>query len=229
MLIVKLVAGVLFGLVHAPRVRNPIPVSAAGAPPLAAEDSAGGALVRGRCSVVIGVDRLVWWPWLVLWSVVSGLRMRSARRRLRRRAGWRLLLAFPVVVWLYPFGAAWVAGELDAFVRGRVQVRGDAGPVRSLAVVLVPAPRASDADAAAAGAYSRLDPGPGLAAESADIWLWPDVDGWFSTMHVVAGLPYRVEVRRPACRTESFGVRVFQYAAPWGRRLRLEADQCVAG
>ena len=178
--------------------------------------------------MVTGLDRLVWWPWLVLWSVVSGLRMPSARRRLRRRAAWRLLLAFPVVVWLYPFGAVWVAGELDAFVRGRVQVRGDAGPVRSFAVVLVPAPRASDADAAAAGAYGRLDPGPGLAA-SAEIWLWPDADGWFSTMHVVAGLPYRVEVRRPACRTECFGVRVFEYAAPWGRRLRLEAEGCVAG
>lgn len=177
---------------------------------------------------MIGLDRLVLWPWVVLWSVVSGLCTRSARRRLRRRAGWRLLLALPAVVWLYPFGAAWVASELDAFVRGRVQVRGDAGPVRALAVVLVPAPRAADAAAAAVDAYRRLDPGPGLAA-SAEIWLWPDVDGWFSTMHVVAGLPYRVEVRRPACRTESFGVRVFEYAAPWGRRLRLEAEPCVTG
>ena len=179
--------------------------------------------------MVTRLDRLVWWPWLVLRSVVSGLRTRSARRRLRRRAGWRLLLAFPVALWLYPFGAAWVAGELDAFVRGRVQVRGDPGPVRALAVVLVPAPRPSDADAAAVGAYGRLDPGPRLAAADAEIWLWPDVDGWFSTMHVAAGLPYRVEVRRPACRTESFGVRVFEYAAPWGRRLWLEPEQCVAG
>ena len=182
----------------------------------------GGPLVRGRCSVVIGVTS-VCGRGLVPASVVRTCATRSARRRLASARGWRCPRVSRRGL-LYPSGAL---GAASGRVRARpVQVPRTRG---RCARRRVPCRTAAGADAAAAGAYSRLDPGPGLAAESADIWLWPDVDGWFSTMHVVAGLPYRVEVRRPACRTESFGVRVFQYAAPWGRRLRLEADQCVAG
>lgn len=53
MLTVRLVAVALFGLVLGACVRNPIPVSAAGAPPLAAEDSARDRLPAGSGS----------WPW----------------------------------------------------------------------------------------------------------------------------------------------------------------------
>ena len=63
MLTVRLVAVALFGLVLAACVRNPIPVSAADAPPLAAEDSARDRL-PGVCGLVAmascGVAHVRW-------------------------------------------------------------------------------------------------------------------------------------------------------------------------
>ena len=75
------------------------------------------------------VDRLVWWPWLRLWRFLVQFRSRKGRRRLRRRAAWRLVALFAFGAWVLPFVVAWVGDELNHFVRGRVQVRGSAAPV----------------------------------------------------------------------------------------------------
>lgn len=155
------------------------------------------------------VDRLLWWPWLPLWRFLAQFGSRKGRRRLRRRAVWRVLALLAFGPWIHPFFVAQMADELNHFVRGRVQVRGSAEPVTGVAVVLVPV-TASGSDA---------EP----------LWLWPDVDGWFSTHAFPGGVyggVYAVDVRRPGCAVEHFGVRRLWLGAVWGRRLDLEIGPC---
>lgn len=154
--------------------------------------------------------RLVCWPWVGLWRFAAQFASRKGRRRLLRRVAWRLVALFACGPWVLPFLAAWTGDELNHFVRGRVQVRGSAAPVTDLAVVLVPV-----------GAS-----GP----EAEPVWMWPDVDGWFST-HAFAGAHgalYAVEVRRAGCAVERAGVRRLWLAAPWEWRLALEVGPCRA-
>ena len=157
------------------------------------------------------VDRPVWWPWILLWRFMAQFTSRKGRRRLRRRAAWRLLALLALGPWVLPFLAAQVADEMNHFVRGRVQVRGSAAPVTDVAVVLVPV------------GVSEPDAEP--------VWMWPDVDGWFS-MHAfpggVLGGVYAVDVRRPGCAVERAGFRRFWLLFPWGRRLELEVGPCRA-
>ena len=162
------------------------------------------------------LDRIVWWPTLAVWAFVRQFGTRKGRRLVRRRAFWRLLVAVSLAPWVLPFFIAWRVEA--AYVRGRVQVRGDPAPITDLAVVLVPAGSApAGRPAAPAGLEIGVRP-------AVDVWVWPDVDGWFSTNYVVPGALYRVEVRRPGCRAVSLGERRFLFS--WGRGLRLEVGSC---
>ena len=157
------------------------------------------------------VDRLVWWPWIRLWRFAAQFASRKGRRRLRRRVSWRLLELIGFGPWVYPFVAAQLYDELTQFVRGRVEVRGSVEPVTDVAVVLVP--------------LAVLGP------DGEPVWMWPDVDGWFS-MHAFPGAGfgglYAVDVLRPGCAVERVGERRFWLLAPWGRRLALEVGPCRA-
>ena len=153
--------------------------AAAGAAALRAERLAlGGAAVRGGAAGLPGRGaraalrtragaacgdrrgRLVWWPWIRLWRFAAQFASRKGRRRLRRRVSWRLLALIGFGPWVYPFVAAQLYDELTQFVRGRVEVRGSVEPVTDVAVVLVP--------------LTVLGP------DGEPVWMWPDVDGWFS-------------------------------------------------
>ena len=157
---------------------------------------------------------------------------RKGRRRLRRRLLSRFLLIAVAIAWTEPFVRAFWHEQLSYFVSGRVVVEGGQDvPVMRTAVVLVP----QVADPAVPGAlirYSRIDPGEPLAVsgdvEDAAIWLWADVDGWFGSMHLAQGVPYRIEVRRFGCEPAVFGVRRFWLFDFWSRRMTLEVRPCAA-
>ncbi len=155
---------------------------------------------------------------------------RKGRRRLRRRLASRFLLLAVAVAWTYPFVDAFWSEQLGFFISGRLVVTGQDAPLFRTAVVLVPEPDVSGGPLAA---YAKIDPAEpaGLPerAEDAAVWLWTDVDGWFGGMHVAAGLPYRVEVRRPGCAPAGFGVRRFSLLDFWSRRLQLEVPLCPIG
>ena len=178
------------------------------------------------------VERVALVPGRVAARLWGELVTRKGRRRLRRRVLSRFLLVAVAVAWTEPFVNAFWHEQLSYFVSGRVVVEGgqDVAMTRT-AVVLVP----EVADPAAPGAlarYSRIDPGEPLAvsgdAEDAAIWLWADVDGWFGSMHVAQGAPYRIEVRRRGCESAVFGVRRFWVFDFWSRRLNLEVLPCAA-
>ena len=178
------------------------------------------------------VERVALLPARVAARVWKELVTRKGRRRLRRRLLSRFLLIAVAIAWTEPFVRAFWHEQLAYFVSGRVVVEGgqDVAMTRT-AVVLVP----QVADPAAPGAlirYSRIDPGEPLAVsgevEDAAIWLWADVDGWFGSMHLVQGAPYRIEVRRFGCEPAVFGVRRFWVFDFWSRRLNLEVPPCAA-
>ena len=153
----------------------------------------------------------------------------KGRRRLRRRAASRFLLTGLAIAWTHPFVSDFWEGQINSFIAGRVVVTGADAPVLRTAVVLVPVPERSGSTLAA---YAKIDPLDPVAipgqVEDAAVWLWPDVDGWFDGMHLAAGLPYRVEVRRPGCPTVQFSVRKFRLLGFQSRRLHLEVPACDA-
>ena len=177
------------------------------------------------------VKRVALLPARVAARLREELVTRKGRRRLRRRLLSRFLLVAVAIAWTEPFVRAFWYEQLSYFVSGRVVVEGGQGVAMTrTAVVLVP----EVADLASPGAlarYSRIDPGEPLAvshhAEDAAIWLWADVDGWFGSMHVAQGAPYRIEVRRSGCEPAVFGVRRFWLFDFWSRRLTLEVPPCV--
>ena len=177
------------------------------------------------------VERVALVPGRVAARLWGELVTRKGRRRLRRRVLSRFLLVAVAVAWTEPFVRAFWYEQLSYFVSGRVVVGGQDVAMTRTAVVLVP----EVADPAAPGAlarYSRIDPGEPLAvfgdAEDAAIWLWADVDGWFGSMHLAQGAPYRIEVRRFGCEPAVFGVRRFWVFDFWSRRLNLEVPLCSA-
>ena len=156
---------------------------------------------------------------------------RAGRRRFRRRVASRLLVVFVAIAWTYPFTFAFSYGQLVDFVAGRVVVSGDDSlPVLRTVVALVPAPP-DPAAPRALDPYVRVDDGaygldPATPA-NLELGLWTSVDGRFATTHVAPGLLYRVEVRRPGCPVEDFGVRSFAAFDFFGRRLTLEVPPCL--
>ena len=177
------------------------------------------------------VERLALLPGRVAARLWGELITRKGRRRLRRRVLSRFLLVAVAIAWTEPFVRAFWHEQFSYFVSGRVVVEGaEDVPMTRTAVVLVP----DVGDPAAPGVlvrYSRIDPGEPLAVsrdvEDAAVWLWTDVDGWFGSMHVAQGAPYRIEVRRPGCESAVFGVRRFWLLDFWSRRLTLAVPPCV--
>ena len=172
-------------------------------------------------------DRLVSMPRRFAARLRSELLTRKGRRRLRRRVASRFLLTGLAIAWTHPFVSDFWDGQINSFIAGRVVVTGVDAPVLRTAVVLVPVPEGSGATLAA---YAKIDPLDPVAiprqVEDAAVWLWPDVDGWFDGMHLAAGLPYRVEVRRRGCPPVEFGVRTFRLLGFGARRLHLEVPAC---
>ena len=174
-------------------------------------------------------DRLESAPRRLAARLRDELLTRKGRRRLRRRIASRFLLTGLAIAWTHPFVSDFWNGQIGSFIAGRVIVADTHAPVLRTAVVLVPVPEQSGTTLAA---YAKIDPGDPVAlpeqVEDAAVWLWPDVDGWFDGMHLAAGLPYRVEVRRPGCPTVQFSVRKFRLLSFQSRRLHLEVPACDA-
>ena len=117
------------------------------------------------------VDRLVWWPWIRLWRFAAQFASRKGRRRLRRRAGWRLVALLAFGPWVLPFLVAWAGDELNHFVRGRVQVRGSAAPEGAGAVLPGGAPCSYGAGVRFEGVH-WLGPVVAFRAVVEGAWSW---------------------------------------------------------